>query len=253
MTIETPFWFGDTRVVRLSRADAASREAVVLFHGFPGQPPKGQEDAYKNVPRLRLLLGAALADAGIDAYLPGYEGVGESRGRWSFARSVERSRDLALDLAARHERLHVGGHSWGGFVAPAAHRGLGARAGRLALFAGLLDLPDRASILRFLPEYQQKYPEILGAGPEALAAAVDDLDRTRLAYNPHTHAAPAAADALLLVHGRQDTYVDVELSRRYHRKAGGRFLEIDDDHLFLQRMPDVVAEAASFFAGRLRQ
>ena len=249
MSLERPFWFADTQVVRMAREDAPSRVAVALFHGFPGQPPRGQESAYLGVPRLRLVLGEALAAAGIGVYLPGYEGLGESRGRFGFERSVERSRELALELAGRHERLHVGGHSWGGFVAFNAHRALGSRAGRLALFAGLLDLPDRESVLRFLPDYQQKYPEILGVGPEALARAVDDLDRARLAYNPITFAEPSPEGALLTVHGRQDAYVDVELSRRFHRKAGGRFLEIDDDHLFLQGMPAVVAEAARFLSG----
>lgn len=249
---ETRFWFGDTRVARLSFTEERSAEAVVIFHGFPGQPPKGQEHLYADKPRVRFEAAKALVAAGLDVYLPGYDGLGECRGTFGFEKSVRRSAELAAELAGRgYARLHVAGHSWGGFVACEAHRALGARAGKLALLAGLLDLPDSESVRAFLPDYLEKYPDVLGDDAGAAERAAGDLDRTRLAFNPLTFARPMAEDDLLIAHGRPDAYVDVELSRRFHRVAGGRLIESEADHLFSgEEMAPVVELLVSFFTRR---
>lgn len=232
--IETRFWFGDASVVRLSRSEARTAQALAVFHGFPGQPPKGEEHKYANAPKMRVELAKAyVAETGFDAYLPSYEGLGASRGAFTFRKSVLGGAALCRELAAAHETLHVAGHSWGGFVGFHAHRAAGSRAGKLILLAGLLDLPNEASIRAFLPDYLTKYPEILGSDAGAFERAVSDLDATRREFNPLSHAAKRGEDELLIVHGRPDTYVDVEISRRFHRAAGGRYVEMETaDHVF---------------------
>ncbi len=251
---ETQIWFGYTRVTKLSRAAKPAPEAIVLFHGFPGQPPAADVEKYKNVPRMRIELAKALlSDRNIDAYLPSYEGVGESRGKFRFDRSVTRSAELAKQIAADgYQRLHVAGHSWGGFVAFNAHRSLGDRAGRLVLLAGLLDLESERWIRGWLPEYIKNYPEILGSDALALDRVAQDLEGTRALYNPMTLATPMAEDALLIAHGRQDLYVDIDISRRFHQGAGGRYLELDDDHVFSKDMPRIIDEVVRFISGTER-
>src|SRR5580704_17228521 len=96
MTVESQFWFGDTLVRRLGRADGPSPRALVVFHGFPGQPTPGQASKYAGLPKFRVELAKAVAARlGWDAYLPGYDGLGDSRGTFSFERAVERSVDFA--------------------------------------------------------------------------------------------------------------------------------------------------------------
>jgi pimeloyl-ACP methyl ester carboxylesterase len=248
--IETAFWFGDTRVTKLSRAQTLMPEALIMFHGFPGQYPAAEIEKHKNDPRMRVEAAKALAAArDLDVYLPSYEGLGESRGKFSFYRSVTRSVDLASDLAARgYGKVHVAGHSWGAFVAFNVHRSLGAKAGRLALLAGLLDIKDEQQARDFLPEYIKDYPEIMGSDAGALERAALDLNKTRLAFNPMALAVRLPQENLLIVHGRPDAAVGVGISRRFHEKAGGRYIEIEDDHGFTRDMKAILAEIVGFFS-----
>jgi pimeloyl-ACP methyl ester carboxylesterase len=247
--IETKSWFGDVRVVRLARAEPLAAEALVMFHGFPGQPPADQVEKYKNVPRMRVEASKALVAAReIDAYLPGYEGLGESRGKFGFHRSAARSVEFAQDLSNRYAKVHVAGHSWGAFVAVNVHDALGVKAGRLALLAGLLDLGAEITPRSFLPEYIREYPEIMGTDAGALARWIEDLDETRRDFNPMEKALPLPEDRLLILHGTPDAAVPVALSRRFHAKFGGRLVEVADDHVFSKDMPRAIKEIADFFA-----
>lgn len=67
-----------------------------------------------------------------------------------------------------------------------------------------------------------------------------------------TLATPMAEDALLIAHGRQDLYVDIDISRRFHQGAGGRYLELDDDHVFSKDMPRIIDEVVRFISGTER-
>ena len=251
--IETHSWFGDTSVVRLSRSETVTREALVVFHGFPGQPPKGEENNYANAPKMRVELAKVYAlSTGFDAYLPSYEGLGRSRGKFCFKNSVAVSCELVKDIVARgYERVHVAGHSWGAFVAFNAHRALKLSAGKMILLAGLLDLDGEKSVRDFLPDYVKKYPEILGSDPQAFERAVADLELTRREFNPLTYAGKMSDTGALIVHGRPDSYVDVEIARRFHRKAGGRYIELEADHIFSDdAMKEVIERVVDFLSVR---
>ena len=47
---------------------------------------------------------------------------------------------------------------------------------------------------------------------------------------------------------RPDLDVDVGISRRFHKKAGGRYLELEDDHGFSGDMPRLIDEAVRFIS-----
>ncbi|MFI5362024.1 MAG: alpha/beta fold hydrolase [Elusimicrobiota bacterium] len=249
MTVESQFWFGDTLARRLGRHEKPSPQALIVYHGFPGQPPPGEEAKYAGLPKFRVELARAVAARlGWDAYLPGYDGLGESRGTFSFERAVERSAEFARAAAARgHERVHVAGHSWGAFVAANVGDALGASGGAVVLLAGLLDLPDEAAVRAFLPYYVELYPNILGADSGALERAAADLDAARRRFNPMSRAASRSSEEkLLIVSARRDTYVDPASSRRYQERFGGRHVELDDDHTFSLNMPRAIDEVARF-------
>jgi esterase/lipase len=224
----------------------------VIFHGFPGQPPPGEEAKYLGKPKLRVELARAVAaNLGWDAYLPGYEGLGDSRGKFSFESSIARSIEISRAAAERgHERLHVAGHSWGAFVAANVRDALGATGGKLVLLAGLLDLPDAAAVRSFLPYYVDHYPNILGTDPGALARAVSDLDTARRRFNPMSRPADVRmpSNDMLVVYSRRDSYVDPAASRRFHERYGGSLLELDDDHIFSSDMPRAVDEVVRFLS-----
>lgn len=248
---ESSFWFGDVDVKHFMKEAQPFREALLCFHGFPGQPPRGQEAKYAGQPRLRVELAkAACGRLRFDAYLPGYEGLGESRGNFSFVRSVTQSVALARDLAKKHHTLHVAGHSWGAFVAVNAYRAVAAvaRPGRLLLYAGLLDLPDENAVRGFLPEFFRDYPEIMGSGAAAQERAFNDLDEARRKFNPLGLSGPSLDGRALLLHGPRDAAVSVEVSRRFAKLRGGRLFEPDDDHAFAVDMPRAVNEGLEFLS-----
>lgn len=244
--IESRAEFAGAPSLRLARGPGQAAEAVVLFPGFPGHAPA--PDALHGPPKLRVAIAKVLLTTmDADAYLPGYPGL-DAPGRFSFRGALDTGIELGRRLASSgYRRVHFVGHSWGAFVAFNAHREIGSNAGKLALLSGVLDFPDEAAVRRFLPYYLTHFPEVLGAGAEAFERTVRDLDGARLARNPLTLVSVMSAGSLLLVHGRRDTEVDVSVSRRFHERAGGRFVELDADHGFVGRLPEVCATAADFF------
>ena len=247
--METAAWFGDTLVTRRAGSEQLSHHAFIVYRGFPGEPPPAEAQKYAKLPKNTTIAEALHNATGADVYVPQYEGLGASRGKFSFSNSVERSLAFAQDLASRgHERIHIAGYSWGGLVGFNAHRALGARRGLLILISALSDLGDDARIRAFLPYYIANYPNIFGASPGALEAAAADLGRVRDRYNPLSLAqqAPLSGQGLLLVHGSLDEEVSPELSRRFKAFAPGRLAEWADDHSYSRSWPRMLAEICAF-------
>jgi len=246
---DASFWFGDTTVSRVG-AERPSPEAVVVFHGFPGEPPRGEEHKYAALPKRWIDLREAIfARLGMDGYSPRYEGLGGSRAPFSFTRSVTRSLDLARELAGRHRKVHVIGHSWGGLVAYNVHREL-PQAGKLVLLSALVDLVSDAWIREFLPPYIRNYPQILGEDPAALERAAADMGEVLRRFNPATRAARGRPDArkTLVLHGTRDTYVDIGAARRLKERLDAHYIELDTDHSYTDSRATVVDAAVAFLA-----
>lgn len=246
--LEGSFEFDGARVTRLARKAGPAPEAVVLFPGFPGYPVEA--GALQGPPKLRVAVAKALLGAlDVDVFLPGYAGL-DDPGRFSFKRTRASGAAFARTLAKRgYGRVHVGGHSWGAFVAFHAHRDLGPAAGRLILLSGVLDLPNTAWVRAFLPYYLAHFPQVLGTGPAAFVRAAADLDAARRGRNPLTLAAPTGEDALLIVHGRLDAEVDIGVSRRFHARAGGRLALLDADHGYSGRLSELAETVLGFMLG----
>ena len=217
-------WFGNSFVTRLCAVAAPSREAFVVFRGFPGEIPPGQEAKYAHLAG-RAGIGQTLFDAaGRDVYLPAYEGLGANRrGRFTFENSVANGIAFAADLARRHERVHVVGYSWGGLVGYNAARGLGARRGKLILISPVADV---------------------------IGSAVAELEGVRDRFNPATLARrDGAAGPALIVHGVRDKDVPIEPSRRLAALLKASFVELDDDHIFNAGWDRMLSEVAAFARG----
>lgn len=233
--IDSSFYFGDVHVERLANSETLTEAAVILFHGFPGEPPRGKEHLYSHLPKRSIdVREAILAATGSDVYFPRYEGLGDSRGRFGFVRSVVRSAELAQELARRHKTIHLVGHSWGGLVAFSAYRTLGAAAGKLVLSAALVDLEGEARIRALFEPLLKEYPYIMGDDAGARERAVADLLAVHRDYNPATLAAPGRPDGakILILHGTRDETVSLEPARRLHEKLGSRWAVLDDDHSY---------------------
>ena len=127
--METVLWSGDTYIRKLSASEELSPEAFVVYHGFPGEPAPDEVEKFRTFPRKFVDVAQAVhAETHADVFMPHYEGLGESRGKFSFLRAVERSIALGKEIFDRgYRRLHVVGNSWGGLCGFNAHRELGSR------------------------------------------------------------------------------------------------------------------------------
>lgn len=243
-------WFGDNLVTRVAAGEKPSSDAYLVLRGFPGEAPPADKEKYEHLAQ-RATFSATIHNAtGEDVYVLQYPGLGGSRGTFGFKISVERAIAFAAMLAARgYRRLHVLGYSWGGFVAFNALRSVGHKAGRLVLISPLTDLGSDEDIRRFIRPYVKDYPNLFGNDGSGYEPAVTDLIATRDAFNPITSAAkdhPAAER--LLIHGTRDSEVKVGMSRRFVKVYPCRYLELEDDHIFIQHWDRMLAEVVSFIA-----
>jgi carboxylesterase len=98
------------QVLPIHEAPAGAVEAVLLLHGFTGNPSELAETA------------AALTKAGYAVSVPRLPGHGTCRADFLQTRAddwVRRAFDSYMDLAASYEAVHVVGHSMGGLLATA--------------------------------------------------------------------------------------------------------------------------------------
>lgn len=239
--------FRGARVTRVGRGRAPAAEALVLFPGFPGHPlPPG---ALSGPPKMRVEIAKALVrELALDAYMPGYPGL-ETPGGFSFQCALASGIELCRQLSRRYRRIHAAGHSWGAFVAINAHRALGDGAGRLVLLSGLLELRHEEDVRKFLPYYLANFPQVFGPAERAFARAFADLDAARRSGSPSAPAERMSAETLLIVHGRRDAEIPADSSRRFHARAGGRYVELDADHGYTRALPLLSAVVRSFFSG----
>lgn len=249
--METKFWAGNSRVIKLALGLEPTKEAFIVYHGFPGEPPPAEAhlEKYRNLPRKCIDVARALSSVTrCDVFLPHYEGLGESVGKFTFGGSVRGSIGFAEELCRQsYEKIHLVGNSWGGLVAYNAYRRLDDKRGRLILISPLLDLPSDDWVRSLLPYYVRSYPNVLGAFPEAFDRAVLDLCEVRRRYNPADiarHDRPLGRQALI-VHGTKDEAVPVEASRRFTEAFGCRLVELEADHAYsADRAPMIEAVLA---------
>lgn len=246
--MESSSWFGDSHVLSWTKSPVPSREAAIVFRGFPGEPPPAELDKYKFLAQRRGIAAVVHEATGRDVLMFHYEGLGKSRGRFRFVATVERGTAFAENAAARYDRVHLIGYSWGGLVAYNAARTIAAKRGALAMISPVTDLGDDASLRSFWPPYVRAYPNIFGDYDRALGPALADLMDVRDRFNPLSlaslrDAAPANA---LIVHGSKDDEVPVESSRRFKDVFAARYLEFDDDHVYRAAWDRMLDEVARF-------
>jgi pimeloyl-ACP methyl ester carboxylesterase len=248
--IETKSSFDGVSVTRVAGSPALSRDAFILFRGFPGEPPPAQLDKYRHLASRAAIASALHSATGLDVHVFSYPGLTGNPGPFSFMASVERSLAFALAGAPKdYDKVHVAGYSWGGLVGFNAWRALERRKGMLILISPLTDLGDDAAVRRFLPPYILDYPNIFGPDLEAaLGPAAADLCAVRDRFNPMTLAAADGdgAAAALIVHGSEDREVAVDSSRRFKTLFPARYAELADDHIYTKYWDRMLAGIAEF-------
>ncbi len=245
--VELPF-FRDLYNIRFG-GETRSDEAFLLLHGFPAERGNKNVDIAERMSRA--------FDA--DAYVIHYAGLGRSRGSFTFEKSIEDSIAYAASLVSGHgyRRLHVIGHSWGGWTAANVYGNLGSARGALALLAPFTSVGPGADDARALARYfLEQHPHIFPA--DSLDRVSLDLTRARDALNPAAAIArlrPGEADRILVIRARRDDLIPRDAIDAFvaalaasPAASSPAYIEFDSDHRFAADRGRLNETLAAFFA-----
>lgn len=219
--------------MRFARSTVPSREAAVVFHGFPAQPPwdparEKNSDIAERIAQ----------DAGHDAFVMHYAGLGQSDGKFSFPKSVTDSIALVqhLQRAYGYSKVHIVGHSWGGLVALNVYQALPEDVrGNMVLLSPFVFFPEDALLRQALAAIGGQTTIHYAAG-DTIDDAVRDLRSVESLHNPlHVVAQlPVLGARTLILQADQDDEVPAEHTRRLiaHFPQPPQYYEVSTDHKF---------------------
>lgn len=219
--------------MRFARSLTPSREAAVVFHGFPAQPPwdpareKGRDIAER-----------IAQDVGHDTFVMHYAGLGQSGGKFSFPHSVTDSIALVDHLRREYgyRTIHLVGHSWGGLVALNVYQALPENVrGNVVLLSPFVFFPDDALLRQALAAIGGQTTIHYAAG-DTIDDAVRDLRAVESSHNPLqvVTQVPALGARTLILQADQDDEVPVEHTRRLVAQfpQPPQYYEVPTDHKF---------------------
>lgn len=114
-----------------------SSDCVIFFHGFPGNVSKNED-----------LAKATAQEFSVDTYAVHFGGLGKSKGKFAFGQSYSTTLNYVLQMSRRYKRVHLVGHSWGGFVATKIACAPTISIESLALISPLTVLPPTDDVTR---------------------------------------------------------------------------------------------------------
>ncbi len=193
----------------------ASLPVPILFYFHGGAWISGDKEQYA-------LLGLSLATQGIAVVLPNYRLAGEGGPRHpaqaqDAAAAVAWMRRHAADYGLDRERIVVGGHSAGAYLAaqlafdPAFLAAVGEKPEALCGFVGLEGIYDLQQLVIQFPSYRQDFLVAAFGSEEAL------WRRASPQYLDHKLQRP-----WLIVHSLEDELVDVDQSKRFSVALSGK-------------------------------
>jgi uncharacterized protein len=225
--VPDPFWIdcGDARLAcHLQRHDPAAR-TMVFFHGNGETVADYLADGWPG----------QFARLGCNLLLIEYRGYGSSSGRPQLGRMIEDVEAIFAALALPEERLVLFGRSVGSLFAIHAASRFPGTAG-LILESAIADVGERL-LLRLTPQE-------LGVGHDLFERGLDEVfnHRAKLATYP---------GAVLIMHARGDSLVDVSHGERLHAWATGPkrlhvFSRGDHNDLFLLNRETYFSEIEKF-------
>ncbi len=218
------------------RPEKPSRQAILLFHGFPAYR------ATKNLDLAERLHHHFQRDV----FLLHYRGLGESRGVFRFTEAIREAYALVDRLVEKEgfEPLAIVGHSFGGLVALNTAAEKAEKVRTAILLSPLCDLDPQQDLYTWiLRGVREELPGVYGDRSEA--AVLADLETIRSDYSPMKKA-PSLAPHLRLgfIQALQDDTTPASATRALVARfaAPPPYLELDLDHSFTQDRARLVRE-----------
>lgn len=209
----------------LSLGQESAEQGTALFlHGFPGAIGDRNID----------LANAVSQEAKIRCFLPHYQGLGESSGRFSFSQSVGDVMAFSEDFFVKNQAqdIIVVGHSWGGFLALNLLSRFPETFKRLILLSPLLEIPNEDQISRLVPLLFSKNRGTFVAQTEE--ALVSDFQLARESYSPLKLLSESVQEKITIIQASHDDEIPADSNRLLVRTRlpRARYFEVDQDHRF---------------------
>lgn len=199
-----------------------SKEAVIFIHGYPGT----REDKNRDLVDL---------DAPYDRYLLHHLGLGKSRGQFSFQESVASCRRFTKYIQKKgYSKVHLIGHSWGGFVALAMLDLALDLASKIILISPFLKIPAERELSLLVSEVYKDGGEYIGHMKEIdVHQDLCELAKTHNFEHFKNFLTSHSID-LKIIQALNDAETPVEIAREFVDGLFGiDYFEAETDHSFL--------------------
>lgn len=227
-------------------AQTRSKEAVLFLHGFPA------EQGNKNVDVAEMLA----TEHNLDAYVIHYRGLGQSEGEFSFVQAVEDSCAYAAKLIEEYgyKRLHLVGHSFGGWVATEIFKRLGDRRGIFVMMAPFTDIEEGEGPAQLALYFMRHYPHVISSN--RFDEVTEDLSKMRSKLHPHETARELSQHAsdVLILNSMTDEIIPNEMNKCLAKSWGPSvyYVDLDTDHRFFRNRNLLIDQVRGFFKSKLR-
>lgn len=197
------------------------KEAVLFIHGYPGR----REDKNRDLVTISPLY---------DAFLMHHKGLGKSRGLFSFSESVESTHHF-YDFICRkgYSKVHVVGHSWGGFVSLSMMEKIAETSSKMILLSPFLRIPSGEKLKAIAKSLLTNGHEYVGHFTQEELEA--DLGRLAVKHNfEHFQKRLVKQKSnVQLIQALNDDETPVETAREFIKEVSFiNYVELDTDHGF---------------------
>ena len=179
-----------------------------------------------------------------------YQGLGSSKGNFSFAKSIKDSISFATSIAQnnKYEEIYLLGHSWGGLVALNVADVLQCRVSKIILFSPFSLVPPDKQLEALLKAEIQENPDTLKA--ENFALIMSELQAIRTNHNPRAIIQKKFIDSIniKIIQSDHDHQVPMALTRDFVNNFNKtpEYVEFDTDHSFVENREAILNMVTQF-------
>lgn len=217
-------------IQRFSSEKGKTLDVCLMLHGFPAAV--FSEPSFEKNHDIGLYVSR---NTKMDVCLPHYEGLGKSRGSFSFIKSIEDAIRIGHKLITvdGYRRIHLLGHSWGGFVAMSVLKALAGNVGKVVLLSPFTEVPDAGSLKCLLESICSNVDITFESG--SIDDAVYELIQVGQCQSPNAIAQVCTSNDIMIIQAKDDDEVPAQSTRRFVEmfKVRPQYVELDSDHRFM--------------------
>lgn len=202
-------------------AQKTAHEAVIFIHGYPGNREDKNRDLINT-------------DSLFDSYLVHHAGLGKSQGSFGFRKcALEFKRFYQFVQGQGYQKVHLVGHSWGGFLALSV-QGLLQSQSKMLLLSPFLEIPEGEKLNHLVNVlYHETLPFIGHMSKEELFLDLSNLSRVHNFDSFQKNLMSKQTSKIKIIQAAHDVETPAEIARKLvHGLDQIAYAELETDHSF---------------------